>query len=53
MAQSPTVKLLMEVRKWNRSWNDFSEYPNNYNQPMGIHNFAEYLDSKYKIEINE
>ena len=53
MAQSPTVKLLIDIRRWNRSWDNFNEDPENYNQPMGLHNFAEHLDSKYKIEINE
>ena len=53
MAESVTVKLLMEVRKWNRSWDNYDREPENFNQPMGIRNFAEYLDSKYKIEKND
>jgi hypothetical protein len=51
MASTPTVELITEVRKWNREWDSFARDNKKIKQPMGVNNFAEYLDSKYKIEI--
>lgn len=50
--ETPTTELLMKIRNWNRDWDDWHrglDIP----QPLGIGNFADYLDTKFKIEKND